>query len=164
MSEKERISFNVNGLEKYQMTKDDKGVWNLEKIYLYQKGGVAITENHFYAPMYGDLSEVLDVLKIKFEGLTRKKLDYVRTFESGTFGESEWTPTSYAGFEVEEYFVFEVQDDNRNLLLRISPVLLSSDKMIAYEVYTEDSKLKGLISSYLGVCAKVNEAKLFLRK
>ena len=146
------------------MTNGDEGVWGPGKIYLYQKGGVALTENHFYAPMYGDLSEVLDLLKISFEGLTRKKLDYVRTFEGGTFGESEWTPMSYVGFEVEEYFVFAVEDDNRNLLLRVSPVLSSHDKVITYEVYTEDSKLKGLISGYLGIYAKVNKAKLILRK
>ena len=54
------------------MTNGDEGVWDPGKIYLCQKGGVALTENHFYAPMYGDLSEVLDLLKISFEGLTRK--------------------------------------------------------------------------------------------
>jgi hypothetical protein len=139
---------------------DDEGVLNLKKIYLRQKGAVALTENHFYAPMYQDLSEVLDLLKIRFEALYRRKLDYTRTFDGGMFGESEWIPASYAGFEVEEYFVFEVQDDTRTLLLRVSPVLFSHDKTIKHTIYTKDTTLKKLITCYLEACARVNNARL----
>ncbi|MBW1837698.1 MAG: hypothetical protein JRF71_03600 [Deltaproteobacteria bacterium] len=142
------------------MRADDEGVLNLKKIYLRQKGAVTLTENHFYAPMYQDLSEVLDLLKIRFEALYGRKLDYTRTFDGGMFGESEWIPASYAGFEVEEYFVFEVQNDTRTLLLRVAPVLLSHDKIIRHTIYTKDTTLIELITCYLGACARVNNARL----
>lgn len=145
------------------MATSDNGMSNAENIYLRQRGGISLSGNHFYEPMYRDLAEVLDLLKLDFTALTHNKLEYVRTFESGTFGESEWIPASYVGFEVEEYFVFELKDDTRNLLFRVSPALYSNDKTIACSIYTDDSKIKELISRYLGVCARVNQARLVLR-
>ena len=142
------------------MRVDDEGILNLKKIYLRQKGAIALTENHFYAPMYQDLSEVLDLLKIRFKALYGRKLDYTRTFDGGMFGESEWIPASYAGFEVEEYFVFEVHDDTRSLLLRVAPVLFARDKIIRHTIYTKDTTLIELITCYLGACARVNNARM----
>lgn len=138
-------------------------ILKIKKVYLRQNGGIALSGNHFYAPMYRDLTEVLDLFKVHFTALTGRKLDYVRTFESGTFGESEWIPASYVGFEVEEYFVFELTDEARNLIFRVSPALNSHDKTITCTAFTKDAKIKEMISGFMGVCARANQARLVLQ-
>ena len=138
------------------------GVLTSEMIYLTPNGGVARSRDCFYQPMYKDLSEVLELVKLSFEGTAGQKFEYVRTFEGGTFGESEWTPASYVGFEVEEYFAYEKGDSGRNLLFRIQPILLSHNKRIEYKMYKEDPALDQLISHYLGICARMNNATLVL--
>ncbi|MGD8947291.1 MAG: hypothetical protein PVI62_11560 [Desulfobacterales bacterium] len=139
------------------------GVLTSEKIYLTPNGGVARSRGCFYQPMYKDLSEVLELVKLSFEGTFGQKFEYIRTFEGGTFGESEWTPASYVGFEVEEYFVYEKGDNGRSLLFRIQPILLSHNKMVEYKMYKEDSALGELISHYLGIYARMNNATLVLK-
>ncbi|MGD9373064.1 MAG: hypothetical protein PVF14_16690, partial [Desulfobacterales bacterium] len=43
------------------------GVLTSEKIYLTPNGGVARSRGCFYQPMYKDLSEVLELVKLSFE-------------------------------------------------------------------------------------------------
>ncbi|HEA68749.1 MAG TPA: hypothetical protein ENI07_18330 [Desulfobacterales bacterium] len=116
----------------------------------------------FYQPMYKDLSEVLELVKISFERVGKKKLDYKRSFKEGVVEESEWVPASYVGFEVEEYFVYENGSEGRNLLFRVQPFLLSRNKRIEYRIYEAGQTIGGLISYYLGICAKMNNAKLVM--
>lgn len=133
------------------------------KIYLSPRGGVVLTKACFYQPMYKDLSEVLDLIKIRYESISRKILDYTRTFESSTFGESEWVPASYVGFEVQEYVAFEKGEKGRTLLFRVQPVLLSHNKRIEVKIYRDDPVLGKLISRYLGICARMNNASFVLK-
>ena len=116
----------------------------------------------FYQPMYKDLSEVLELVKINFERVGKKKLDYKRPFKEGVVEESEWVPASYVGFEVEEYFVYENGAEGRNLLFRVQPFLLSRNKRIECRIYEAGQPIGGLISYYLGICARMNNAKLVM--
>jgi hypothetical protein len=112
--------------------------------------------------MYKDLSEVLELLKISFERAGKTKLDYKRTFKEGVVDESEWVPASYVGFEVEEYFIYEKGSEGRNLLFRVQPFFLSRNKRIECRVSEAGQPINGLISYYLGICAKMNDAKLVM--
>jgi len=116
----------------------------------------------FYQPMYKDLSEVLELVKISFERAGKTKLDYKRPFKRGVIEESEWVPASYVGFEVEEYFIYEKGSEGRNLLFRIQPFFLSHNKRIECRIYEAGQAIGGLISYYLGICAKMNNAKLIM--
>ncbi len=117
----------------------------------------------FYQPMYKDISEVLELVKISFERVSKKKLDYKRPFKEGMVEESEWVPSSYAGFEVEEYFVYENGSESRNLLFRIQPFFSSRNKRIECRIYEAGRAIGGLISYYLGICAKMNNVKLIMK-
>ena len=136
------------------------GFLNSERIYLRPNGSAVLTRSCFYRPMYKSLSEVLDLIKISFEGPTRKQLYYVRTFENSMVEESEWVPASYVGFEVEEYFVYEKTAEDRILLFRVQPFFLSPNKRIECKIYKAGQALSALISQYLGICAVVNQARL----
>jgi hypothetical protein len=92
------------------------GELDAAKIYLCP---VVLSKAGFYQPMYKDLAEVLDLIKIRYESINGKILDYIRTFESSTFEESEWVPASYVGFEVQEYVAFEKGEEGRTLLFRV---------------------------------------------
>ena len=139
------------------------GALDSAKIYLSLSGSVVLTKACFYQPMYKDLSEVLDLIKIRYESISRKILDYTRTFESSTFGESEWVPASYVGFEVQEYVAFEKGEKGRTLLFRVQPILLSHNKRIEVKIYRDDPVLGKLISRYLGICARMNNASFVLK-
>jgi len=117
----------------------------------------------FYQPMYKDLSEVLELIKISFERVSKNKLDYKRPFKEGMVEESEWVPSSYAGFEVEEYFVYENGSESRNLLFQIQPFFSSRNKRIECRIYEAGRAIDGLISYYLGICAKMNNVKLIMK-
>lgn len=139
------------------------GVPTSEMIYLSTNGGVVRSRCCFYQPMYKDLCEVLELFKVRFEATTGQQFEYIRTFEEGTFGESEWTPASYVGFEVDEYFAYEQGDNGRSLLFRVHPILLAHNKRIECKLYRRDPALDQLISHYLGICARVNNATLVLK-
>ncbi len=142
---------------------DEAGDPDAAKIYLCPSGGVVLSKPGFYQPMYKDLSEVLELIKIRYESLTGKILDYIRTFESSTFEESEWVPASYVGFEVQEYVAFEAGEEGRRLLFRVQPVLLSHRNRIVVKIYCKDRTLDKLITHYLGVCARINNARFILQ-
>jgi|TARA_B100001964_G_scaffold3968_1_gene4342 hypothetical protein len=144
------------------MTGGGKKIWSSQRIYLNQRGGVALKRGCFYQPMYKDLSEVLELVKISFERAGKTKLDYKRPFKRGVIEESEWVPASYVGFEVEEYFIYEKGSEGRNLLFRIQPFFLSHNKRIECRIYEAGQAIGGLISYYLGICAKMNNAKLIM--
>ncbi|MBW2428193.1 MAG: hypothetical protein JRF56_04485 [Deltaproteobacteria bacterium] len=133
------------------------------RIYLRPIGGVVLSKAGFYQPMYKDLAEVLDLIKIRYEGINGKILDYIRTFESSTFEESEWVPASYVGFEVQEYLAFEKGEEDRTLLFRVQPVLLSHRNRIEVKIHREDRALGQLIAHYLGICARMNNARFILQ-
>lgn len=144
------------------MTGGDKKIRSSKRIYLGQRGGVALKRGCFYQPMYKDISEVLELVKISFERVSKKKLDYKRPFKEGMVEESEWVPSSYVGFEVEEYFVYENGSESRNLLFRIQPFFSSRNKRIECRIYEAGQAIGGLISYYLGICAKMNNVKLIM--
>ncbi len=144
------------------MTGGGKKIRSSQRIYLGQGGGVALKRGCFYQPMYKDLSEVLELVKISFERVSKKKLDYKRPFKEGMVEESEWVPSSYVGFEVEEYFVYENGSESRNLLFRVQPFISSRNKRIECRIYEAGQAISGLISYYLGICAKMNNVKLIM--
>jgi len=144
------------------VTGDGKNIRSSQRIYLGQRGGVALKRGCFYQPMYKDLSEVLELIKINFERIGKKKLDYKRPFKEGMVEESEWAPASPFGFEVEEYFVYENGSESRNLLFRIHPFFLSRNKRIECRIFEAGQAIGGLISYYLGICAKMNNVKLIM--
>ena len=112
--------------------------------------------------MYKDLSEVLELVKISFEREGKTKLEYKRPFKEGVVEESEWVPSSYVGFEVEEYFVYERRPEGRHLLFRVQPFFLSRNKRLECRIYEPGQSIGGLISYWLGICAKMNNAKLIM--
>ena len=142
---------------------DAAGELGAAKIYLSSSGGVVLSREGFYQPMYKDLSEVLDLIKIRYEHISGKILDYIRTFESSTFEESEWVPASYAGFEVQEYVAYEKGEEGRTLLFRVQPVLLSNNSRIKVKILQKDRALSELITRYLGICARMNNARFILQ-
>ncbi len=144
------------------LTGEGKKIRSLQRIYLSRKGAAALKRGCFYQPMYKDLSEVLELVKISFESKGKTKLDYKRPFKEGMVEESEWVPASYVGFEVEEYFVYERRAEGRNLLFRVQPFFLSRNKRLEYKIYEAGQAIGGLISYYLGICAKMNNAKLIM--
>ena len=139
------------------------GEFDAAKIYLCPGGGVVLSRAGFYQPMYKDISEVLDLIKIRYESISGKILDYIRTFESSTFEESEWVPASYVGFEVQEYVAFEKGEEGRTLLFRVQPVLLSHRNRIEVKIHRKDRALSQLIARYLGIYAQMNNARLILQ-
>jgi len=113
--------------------------------------------------MYANLSEVLELTKINLERATRKKLGYTRTFRDGAVEESEWVPSFYVGFEVEEYFVFEEEAGGRKLLFRVQPFFFSQDKRIECKIYKAGQALSESILHYLEIWARMNHTKLVLK-
>ena len=148
--------------ESMPLTMDGDGARNPERIYLKAKGGIALSRGCFYQPMYQDVSEVLDLIKISYEEDGRKRLDYLKTFDSGAVDDSIWVPASYAGFEVEEYVAFETISEGRIILFRVRPVFLSQNKRIEYQMYNKNRRLGELVSHYLGICARMNHVRLVL--
>jgi len=139
------------------------GELDVAKIYLCPSGGVVLSKAGFYQPMYKDLAEVLDLIKIRYESINCKILDYIRTFESSTFEESEGVPASYVGFEVQEYLACEKGEEGRTLLFRVQPVLLSHHNRIEVKIHRKDRALGQLIARYMGICARMNNARLILQ-
>ncbi|MGD8228700.1 MAG: hypothetical protein PVH82_14875 [Desulfobacteraceae bacterium] len=122
---------------------------NGQNIYLRQSGGLTLSEDLFHRPMYMDLIEVLDIIRVLLEERIQAKIEYFRTLESGT---------------VEEYVVIERKGVEKNLLFRVWPVLYGHHKRLDYKIYEEGQKMDQLIMYYLGVYAKTNNAKLVAKK
>ncbi len=153
----------MSGNKSKSLRVNDAVVPNSQKIYLSLKGGISLTRSCFYQPMYTNLSEVLELTKISFERATSKQYGYISTFSDGAVEESEWVPASYAGFEVEEYFIFEEESGDRKLLFRVQPFFFSQNKRIECKIYKAGQALSALISYYLGIWARMNRAKLVLK-
>jgi hypothetical protein len=122
---------------------------NGQNIYLRQTGGLSLNENLFHRPMYMDLIEVLDLIRIALEERFQVQIEYFWTLESGT---------------VEEYVVIEKKGVQKNLLFRVWPVLYGHNKRLDYKIYEESQRMDELIMYYLGIYAKTNNAKLVLKK
>jgi hypothetical protein len=122
---------------------------NGQNIYLRQTGGLTLNENLFHRPMYMDLIEVLDLIRVALEERFQAQIEYFRTLESGT---------------VEEYVVIEKKGVQKNLLFRVWPVLYGHNKRLDYKIYEESQRMDELIMYYLGIYAKTNNAKLVVKK
>ncbi|MGD9034634.1 MAG: hypothetical protein PVH02_18340 [Desulfobacteraceae bacterium] len=122
---------------------------NGQNLYLRQTGGLSLNENLFHRPMYMDLIEVLDLIRIALEERFQVQIEYFWTLESGT---------------VEEYVVIEKKGVQKNLLFRVWPVLYGHNKRLDYKIYEESQRMDELIMYYLGIYAKTNNAKLVLKK
>jgi hypothetical protein len=122
---------------------------NGQNLYLRQTGGLSLNENLFHRPMYMDLIEVLDLIRIALEERFQAQIEYFWTLESGT---------------VEEYVVIEKKGVQKNLLFRVWPVLYGHNKRLDYKIYEESQRMDELIMYYLGIYAKTNNAKLVLKK
>ena len=122
---------------------------NGQNIYLRQTGGLTLDKNLFHRPMYMDLVEVLDIIRIVLQERYQAEIEYFRTLESGT---------------VEEYVVIEKKGVRKDLLFRAWPVLYSHHKRLDYKIYDQGQRMSELIMYYLGICAKANNAKLVIKK
>lgn len=122
---------------------------NGQNIYLRESGGLTLNENLFHRPMYVDLTEVLDIIRVLLEERFQAEIEYFRTLESGT---------------VEEYVVIERKGVQKNLLFRVWPVLYGHHKRLDYKIYEQGQKMDELIMYYLDICAKTNNAKLVVKK
>ena len=120
-----------------------------QNIYLRQSGGLSLNENLFHRPMYIDIIEVLDLIRVVLEERFQAEIEYFRTLESGT---------------VEEYVVIEKKGVRKDLLFRVWPVLYGHNKRLDYRIYEEGQRMDELIMYYLGIYAKTNKAKLVAKK
>ena len=118
-------------------------------VYLRQTGGLTLNENLFHRPMYMDLIEVLDLIRIALEERFQAQIEYFRTLESGT---------------VEEYVVIEKKGVQKNLLFRVWPVLYGHNKRLDYKIYEGGQRMSEVIVYYLGIYAKTNNTKLVSKK
>ena len=128
---------------KRQMIPDD------QNIYLGQTGGFTLNEDLFYPPMYMDIIEMLDIIRVVLQERLQAEIEYFRTLESGT---------------VEEYVVIEKKGVRKNLLFRVWPVLYGHNKRLDYKIYEEGQRMDELIMYYLGIYAKTNNTKLVAKK
>ena len=126
-----------------------KMVPNGQNIYLRQTGGLTLDKNLFHRPMYMDLVEVLDIIRVVLQERYQAEIEYFRTLESGT---------------VEEYVVIEKKGVRKDLLFRVWPVLYGHHKRLDYKIYDQGQKMSELIMYYLGIYAKTNNAILALKK
>ena len=122
---------------------------NGQNIYLRQTGGLTLDKNLFHRPMYMDLVEVLDIIRVVLQERYQAEIEYFRTLESGT---------------VEEYVVIEKKGVRKDLLFRVWPVLYGHHKRLDYKIYDQGQKMSELIMYYLGIYAKTNNAILALKK
>jgi len=122
---------------------------NGQNIYLRQTGGLTLDKNLFHRPMYMDLVEVLDIIRVVLQERYQAEIEYFRTLESGT---------------VEEYVVIEKKGVRKDLLFRVWPVLYGHYKRLDYKIYEEGQRMDELIMDYLGIYAKTNNAKLVHKK
>jgi hypothetical protein len=122
---------------------------NDQNIYLSQTGGLTLNENLFHRPMYVDLIEILDIIRIVLQERFQAEIEYFRTLESGT---------------VEEYVVIEKKGVQKNLLFRVWPVLYAHHKRLDYRIYDQGQRMSELITYYLGIYAKTNNANLVVKK
>ena len=128
---------------KRQMIPDD------QNIYLGQTGGFTLNEDLFYPPMYMDIIEMLDIIRVVLQERLQAEIEYFRTLESGT---------------VEEYVVIEKKGVRKNLLFRVWPVLYGHNKRLDYKIYEEGQRMSELIMYYLGIYAETNNANLVVKK
>jgi hypothetical protein len=128
---------------KRQMIPDD------QNIYLGQTGGFTLNEDLFYPPMYMDIIEMLDIIRVVLQERLQAEIEYFRTLESGT---------------VEEYVVIEKKGVRKNLLFRVWPVLYGHNKRLDYKIYEEGQRMSELIMYYLGIYAETNNADLVVKK
>jgi hypothetical protein len=122
---------------------------NGQNVYLRQTGGLTIDKDLFHRPMYMDLIEVLDIIRIVLQERFQAEIEYFRTLESGT---------------VEEYVVIEKNGVQKDLLFRLWPLLHGHHKRLDYIIYDQGQRMGELIRYYLGICAKTNNAKLVVKK
>ena len=114
-------------------------------ICLAPAGSVFSSRYGFRHPMYLDVSEVVDLIKLTLRETTGKNIASVRAVESGI---------------VEEHAVIEKHEAGKRLIFRVWPVFFTHNKRIDYKIYEEDRNIREAITDYLGVCAKTNNARL----
>jgi hypothetical protein len=122
---------------------------NGQNIYLRETGGLTLNENLFHRPMYMDLIEVLDLIRVIIQERCQAEIEYFRTLESGT---------------VEEYVVTEKKGVRKDLLFRVWPVLYGHHKRLDCKIYDQGQRMSELIMYYLGIYAKTNNANLVVKK
>ena len=117
-------------------------------IGLTPTGSVPSPWYGFHHPMYLDVSEVVDLIKLTIMETTGKKIESVRAIESGI---------------VEEHAVIEKSEADKRLIFRVWPVFFTHNKHIDYKIYEGDQNIRKIITNYLSVCAKTNDARLILK-
>lgn len=121
----------------------------MSAIYMMNKGGVAVEHCGFTRPMYTDVDEIINLIRIAVRETTGKITQSFRTLESGV---------------VEEYTVVEKIHNEKKLLFRLWPVFYSHDKRIEYIIYSGNPNLQDIIRHYLAIFSKVNKARLVNKK
>ena len=117
----------------------------MSTLYLKNRGGVAVKHGGFTRPMYTDVDEIINLMRISVRQATGKITDSFRTLYSGV---------------VEEYVVVETSHNGKTLLFRLWPVFYSHDKRIEYIIYSRNQNLQDIVRHYLAIFSKANKARL----
>ena len=121
----------------------------MSTLYLMNRDGVAVKHGGFTRPMYTDVDEIINLMRIAVRQATGKITDSFRTLYSGV---------------VEEYVVVERSHNGKTLLCRLWPVFYSHDKRIEYIIYRENPVVQDIIRHYLTIFSKANKARLVRKK
>ena len=119
-----------------------------EKIYLRLQSSTPFEHYGFKHPMYMDVAEVMNLIKIALIEETGKKMDTVKVLESGI---------------LEEHALFEKCDTQKKLVFRIWPVFFAYNKRIEFKIYNQPVFVEKIIRRYLELLAKTNDAELVVK-
>ena len=95
--------------------------------------------------MYGSAAEIVALIKAALTEAGGKTILSARTLESGV---------------VEENAIVSVEEEEKQLMLRMWPVFFSYDKRVEYRIYTQQNHFVELIDRHLKLFASACNARL----
>ncbi len=100
------------------------------------------------SPMFSQVSELIELFKIRLRAGQDRQVDAFRTLESGT---------------VEEFVVVEIAEGVKKLLFRVWPIFYTDRPRIEYRVYARDPSVENLVTDVLMLGAQARNARLVLK-
>jgi hypothetical protein len=95
--------------------------------------------------MFWEVSELIELIKIRLKAERGTRIESFRTLESGA---------------VEEYVVVEITGGKKQLLFRVWPVFCTDRPRIEYRVHLNDEDLESLVVGLLTPGARTRDALL----
>jgi hypothetical protein len=99
----------------------------------------------FGRPMYRSAAETVALLAMAIKEKTGGEVRWARAVESGI---------------VEEYALVAEDSRGQHLICRIWPVFFAFERRIEYKLYEAGPEISALVETYLGLCARANDARL----